>query len=65
MNASLRIALLSSLGALALTACSGGADDPAKEQEVVAKVAPPAGKTWSQVVRVDGDGVVMGIRHRF
>lgn len=60
MTASLRIALLSSFGALALTACGGGADDPAKEQEVVAKVAPPAGKSWSQVVRIDGDGVVMG-----
>lgn len=60
MNASLRIALLSSLGALALAGCGGGADDPAKEQEVVAKVAPPAGKSWSQVVSVDGDGMVMG-----
>jgi protein-disulfide isomerase len=60
MNASLRIALLSSLGALALAGCGGGADDPAKEKDVVAKVAPPAGKSWSQVVRVDGDGVVMG-----
>ncbi len=60
MTASLRIALLSSFGALALSACGGGAEDPAKEQDVVAKVAPPAGKSWSQVVRVDGDGVVMG-----
>ncbi len=60
MTASLRIALLSSLGALALAGCGDGATDPSKEQSVVAKVAPPAGKTWSQVVRVDGDGVVMG-----
>jgi protein-disulfide isomerase len=60
MTASLRIALLSSLGALALAGCGGGATDQSKEQEVVAKVAPPAGKSWSQVVRVDGDGVVMG-----
>ncbi|MCW5646544.1 MAG: thioredoxin domain-containing protein [Sphingopyxis sp.] len=60
MNASLRIALLSSLGALALAGCGGGASDPAKEQDVVAKVAPPAGKSWSQVVSFDGDGVVMG-----
>ena len=60
MTASLRIALLSSFGALALAGCGGGATDQSKEQEVVAKVAPPAGKSWSQVVRVDGDGVVMG-----
>lgn len=60
MTASLRIALLSSLGALALAGCGDGATDPSKEQAVVAKVAPPAGKSWSQVVRVDGDGVVMG-----
>ena len=60
MTASLRIALLSSLGALALTGCGGGVTDTSKEQDVVAKVTAPAGKTWSQVVRVDGDGVVMG-----
>lgn len=60
MTASLRIALLSSLGALALASCGGGTADPAKEQDVIAKVAPPEGKSWSQVVRVDGDGVVMG-----
>ncbi len=60
MNASLRIAILSSLGALALAGCGGGASDPAKEQDVVAKVTPPAGKSWSQVVSFDGDGVVMG-----
>ncbi|MDR6833774.1 MULTISPECIES: thioredoxin domain-containing protein [unclassified Sphingopyxis] len=60
MTASLRIALLSSLGALALAGCGGGADDPAKEQAAVAKVAAPAGKSWSQVVSIDGDGVVMG-----
>lgn len=60
MTASLRIALLSSLGALALAGCGGGASDPAKEQDVVAKVAAPAGKSWSQVVSFDGDGVVMG-----
>ena len=60
MTASLRIALLSSLGALALASCGGGTADPAKEQDVIAKVAPPEGKSWSQVVRVDGDVVVMG-----
>ncbi|MBW8297156.1 thioredoxin domain-containing protein, partial [Sphingopyxis sp.] len=60
MTASLRIALLSSLGALALAGCGGGASDTTKEQDVVAKVAAPAGKSWSQVVSFDGDGVVMG-----
>lgn len=56
----LRTVLLTSMGALALAACGESKTDPAKEQEVVAKVAPPAGKTWSQVVRVDGDGMIMG-----
>lgn len=61
MTASLRIALLSSLGALALASCGDGAADPSKQQDVVAKVAPPAGKSWSQVVRFDADGgTVMG-----
>ena len=60
MTASLRIALLSSLGALALAGCGGGASDTTKEQDVVAKVSAPAGKSWSQVVSFDGDGVVMG-----
>ena len=56
----LRTVLLTSMGALALAACGESKTDPAKEQEVVAKVAPPAGKSWSEVVRVDGDGMVMG-----
>ena len=56
----LRTVLLTSMGALALAACGESKTDPAKEQEVVAKVAPPAGKSWSQVVSVDGDGMVMG-----
>lgn len=60
MTASLRIALLSSLAAVALAGCGDGATDPAKEQAAVAKVAAPAGKSWSQVVSIDGDGVVMG-----
>ncbi len=60
MTASLRIALLSSLGAIALAGCGGGASDTTKEQDVVAKVSAPAGKSWSQVVSFDGDGVVMG-----
>src|SRR3546814_12762583 len=56
----LRTILLTSMGALALAACGESKTDPAKEQEVVAKVAPPAGKSWSEIVRVDGDGMVMG-----
>jgi protein-disulfide isomerase len=61
MTPSLRIALLSSLGALALAGCGGGETDPAREQAPIAKVAPPAGKNWSQVVRFEDDGgVVMG-----
>ena len=34
----LRIALLASLGAFALAACGDSKTDPAKEQEVIAKV---------------------------
>ena len=61
MNPSLRIALLSSLGALALTGCGGGTADPTKEQDVIEKVAAPEGKSWSQVVSFDADGgAVMG-----
>src|SRR3546814_17459921 len=56
----LRTILLTSMGALALAACGESKTDPAKEQEVVAKVAPPAGKSWSELVRVDGDGLAMG-----
>lgn len=58
---SLRIILLASIGALALSACGESTVDPAKEQTAIAKVAPPAGKSWSEVVRFDADGsAVMG-----
>ena len=61
MTPSLRIALLSTLGALALAGCGESTSDPATQQPVIAKVAPPAGKSWSQVVRFEDDGgVVMG-----
>lgn len=61
MTSSLRIALLSSLGALALAGCGDAKTDPAKEQEVIAKVASPAGKIWSQTVATTPDGgYVMG-----
>ncbi len=61
MTPSLRIALLSSLGALALAGCGDSKTDPAKEQDVIAKVAAPEGKSWSEVVSFDADGsAVMG-----
>ena len=56
MTPSLRIALLSSLGALALAGCGSGETDSAQQQDVIAKVAPPAGQSWSDVVRFDDDG---------
>jgi protein-disulfide isomerase len=57
----LRTMLLTSMGALALAACGESKTDPAKEQDVIAKVAAPAGKTWSQVVSFEPDGgAVMG-----
>lgn len=57
----LRNVLLTSMAALALAACGDSKTDLAKEQSVIAKVAAPAGKTWSQVVSFDADGsAVMG-----
>jgi protein-disulfide isomerase len=52
----LRIALLASLGALALAACGDSKTDTAKPQDVMAKVAAPAGKSWSDVVAVTPEG---------
>lgn len=61
IRSSLRTALLASLGALALTACGDNKTDTGKEQSVIAKVAAPAGKSWSEVVSFDTDGsAVMG-----
>lgn len=61
MTRSLRIVLLSSLSALALAGCGETKTDPAKEQEVITKVAAPAGKSWSQTVtRTAEGGYVMG-----
>lgn len=61
MKSSLRIALLSSLGAIALVGCGGGAADQAKEQAVIEKVAAPAGTNWSQVVNPSPEGgMVLG-----
>ncbi len=52
----LRTALLTSMGALALAACGDSKTDPAKEQAAIAKVAAPAGKSWSQTVTVTPEG---------
>ncbi len=57
----LRLALLSSLGALALAACGDSKTDTVEQQAAIAKVAPPADKSWSDVVAKTPDGgVVMG-----
>lgn len=61
MKSSLRLALLSSLGAMALTGCGGGAADQTKEQTAIAQIAAPAGKSWSDVVAPSAaGGMVMG-----
>src|SRR3546814_14680664 len=52
----LRLALLSSLGALALAACGDSKTDLTEQQTAIAKVAPPAGKAWSDVVAVTPEG---------
>ena len=57
----LRILLLASLGAVALAGCGESKTDQTKEQDVIAKVAAPAGKSWSQTVAQTPDGgYVMG-----
>ena len=57
----LRILLLASLGAVALAGCGETKTDQTKEQDVIAKVAAPAGKSWSQTVAKTADGgYVMG-----
>lgn len=52
----LRITLLASLGALALAGCGDSKVDQTKEQEVIAKVAAPAGKNWAETVTVTPEG---------
>lgn len=47
---------LTSLAALALAACSGGAGDGTAEEPVVAKVTAPAGKIWSEVASRTAEG---------
>lgn len=49
---------LTSIAALALTACGSNSTggDAVKEQPVAAKVAAPAGKTWSDVAARSADG---------
>lgn len=57
----MRTLLLTSMAALALAACGDTKTDPAKEQAAIAKVAAPAGKSWSQtVVKTPEGGYVMG-----
>jgi protein-disulfide isomerase len=47
--------------ALSLTACGGGGEaGGAPSGEAIAAVAPPAGQTWSQMVRATDEGFVMG-----
>ncbi|MBN8842891.1 MAG: thioredoxin domain-containing protein [Sphingomonadales bacterium] len=52
----LRTLLLASLGALALASCGESKTDQSKEQDAIAKVAAPAGKSWSQTVSKTADG---------
>ena len=52
----LRILFLASLGAVALAGCGETKTDQTKEQDVIAKVAAPAGKPWSQTVATTADG---------
>ena len=57
----MRTLLLTSMAALALAACGDTKTDPAKEQAAIAKVAAPAGKSWSQtVVKTPEGGYLMG-----
>jgi protein-disulfide isomerase len=57
----MRTLLLTSMAALALAACGDSKTDTTKEQAAIAKVAAPAGKTWSQtVVKTPEGGYLMG-----
>lgn len=56
MKFPLRNALLTSLAALTLVGCGGGAGDQAKEQAVIEKIAAPAGQSWSDVVAPTAEG---------
>ena len=53
-----RTIAIASFSAIALAACGsgGGAGDGAAEQPVAAKVAAPAGKSWSEVAARSADG---------
>jgi Thioredoxin len=57
---SMRLIALSSVAALGLVACGGGAGDGGPSAEPVAKVTAPAGQRWSQVVSATPDGFRMG-----
>lgn len=54
---------LATAGALALAACGGSADNAANgatSGEPIAKIAAPAGRSWSQVVSATEEGFIMG-----
>lgn len=61
-SVSLRSLCVASFAALALAGCGGGDSvNSEKEQTAIAKIAPPAGKKWSDVVKFDTDGsAIMG-----
>lgn len=53
--------LITASAALALAACGGGDSNSVPKGEPIAKVAPPAGKIWSEtVVKTDVGGYKMG-----
>ncbi|MGH6652983.1 MAG: thioredoxin domain-containing protein [Sphingopyxis sp.] len=57
----MRTLLLTSMAALALAGCGDSKTDTTKEQAAIAKVAAPAGKSWSQtVVKTAEGGYLMG-----
>ncbi len=58
MNNAARLAFVAT--ALALAACDGGAGGAAPSGDAIAKVAAPAGQSWSTTVRATQDGFVMG-----
>jgi protein-disulfide isomerase len=52
--------LTASLAVVALAACGGSGSGEAPKGEPIAKVAPPAGKIWSETVSKTDEGFVMG-----
>ncbi len=52
--------LSASFAIFALAACGGGGNGEVPKGEPIAKVAPPAGKIWSETVSRTDEGFVMG-----